>query len=156
MIHRNDGSVDLICTLLNCLLWWQPNTPDAQMECITRRLSDRWSCSFLCTAHASAMLLLRLFFFLGGGVGQTQAWMPAFVLAHYAFPRWYEFGDRRWNDVLTGENRRTRRKSCPSATLSSTNPTWIDPGANAGLRGERPATNDLSHGTALTVLNRVL
>jgi hypothetical protein len=51
--------------------------------------------------------------------------------------------------ILTGENRGTRRKTCPSATLSTTNPTWIDPGANPGLRGERPATNDLSHGTAL-------
>jgi hypothetical protein len=30
--------------------------------------------------------------------------------------------------------------------------TWIDPGANPGLCSERPATNDLSHGTAL-VLN---
>jgi hypothetical protein len=29
-----------------------------------------------------------------------------------------------------------------------TNPTWIDPGANPGLRGERPATNRLSYGTA--------
>jgi hypothetical protein len=38
----------------------------------------------------------------------------------------------------------------PSATLSTTNPTWIDPGANPGLRGERPATNDLSNGTALS------
>jgi hypothetical protein len=27
----------------------------------------------------------------------------------------------------------------PSATLSTTNPTWKDPGANPGLRGERPA-----------------
>jgi hypothetical protein len=51
--------------------------------------------------------------------------------------------------ILTGENRRTRRKTCPSATLSTTNPTWIVPGANPGLRGERPATDDLSHGTAL-------
>jgi hypothetical protein len=50
--------------------------------------------------------------------------------------------------ILTGENRRTRRRTCPSATLPTTNPTWIDPGANSGLRGERPATNDLSHGTA--------
>jgi hypothetical protein len=25
-------------------------------------------------------------------VVQTQAWIPAFVLAYYAFPRWYEFG----------------------------------------------------------------
>jgi hypothetical protein len=45
--------------------------------------------------------------------------------------------------ILTGENRRTRRKTCPSATLPTTNPTWIDQGANPGLRGERPATNDL-------------
>jgi hypothetical protein len=39
-------------------------------------------------------------------------------------------------------------ENLPSATLSTTNPTWIDPGANPGLRGERPATNRLSHGTA--------
>jgi hypothetical protein len=51
--------------------------------------------------------------------------------------------------ILTGENRRTLRKTCPSATLSTTNPTLIDPVANRGLRGERPATNHLSHGTAL-------
>jgi hypothetical protein len=70
------------------------------------------------------------------------------TLAYYAFPRWYEFGERRWNDILTGENRRTRRKSCPSATLSTTNPTWIDPGANPGLRGERSAINNLRYGTA--------
>jgi hypothetical protein len=70
------------------------------------------------------------------------------TLAYYAFPRWYEFGERRWNDILTRENRRTPRKTCPSATLSTTNPTWIDPGAKPGLRSERPATNDLSHGTA--------
>jgi hypothetical protein len=33
--------------------------------------------------------------------------------------------------------------------LSTTNPTWTDPGSNPGLRGERPATNRLSHATAL-------
>jgi hypothetical protein len=46
---------------------------------------------------------------------------------------------------LTGENRSTRGKTCPSATLSTTNPTRIDP----GLRDERPATSRLSHGTAM-------
>jgi hypothetical protein len=35
-------------------------------------------------------------------------------------------------------------ENLPSATLSTTNPTWIDP----GLHGERPTTNRLSHGTA--------
>jgi hypothetical protein len=49
---------------------------------------------------------------------------------------------------LTAENRSTWGKTCPSATLSTTNPTWTDPGLNLGLRGERPATNRLSHGTA--------
>jgi hypothetical protein len=49
---------------------------------------------------------------------------------------------------LIGENRRTRGKSCPSATLSTTNPTWTDPGSNPCLRGGRPAANRLSHGTA--------
>jgi hypothetical protein len=41
--------------------------------------------------------------------------------------------------ILTGENRRTRRKPCPSSTLSTTDPAWIDPGANPGLHCERPA-----------------
>jgi hypothetical protein len=49
---------------------------------------------------------------------------------------------------LTGENRSTRRKARPSATLSTINPTWTDPGSNPGFRGERPATNRLSHGTS--------
>ena len=47
---------------------------------------------------------------------------------------------------LTGENRSTRGKTCPSATLSTTNPTWTDPGSSPVLRGRRPATNRLSHG----------
>jgi hypothetical protein len=49
---------------------------------------------------------------------------------------------------LTGENRRTRGKTCPSATLSTTNPIWTDPGSNPALRGGRPAANRLNHGTA--------
>jgi hypothetical protein len=52
---------------------------------------------------------------------------------------------------LTGENRSTRRETCLSATFSTTNPTWTDPGSNPGLRGERPATNRLSHGTAIFI-----
>jgi hypothetical protein len=50
---------------------------------------------------------------------------------------------------LTGENRSTwgGGGTCPSATLSTTNPTWTDPGSNPGLRSERPATNRLSQVT---------
>ena len=49
---------------------------------------------------------------------------------------------------LTRENQSTPG-TCPSATLSTINLTWTDTGSNPGLRGERPATNRLSHGTAL-------
>jgi hypothetical protein len=59
-----------------------------------------------------------------------------------------EYGERRWSDI-DRENRRTRRKTCPCASLSTTNPTWIVLGANPGIRDEKPATNLLSHGTAL-------
>jgi hypothetical protein len=46
--------------------------------------------------------------------------------------------------IFTGENQRTQRKIGPSATLSTTNPTWTEP----GLSGGRLVTNCLSHGTA--------
>jgi hypothetical protein len=42
-------------------------------------------------------------------------------------------------------NRRRRRNTSPSATLSTKNNTQTDPGANPGLHGEKPATNRLSH-----------
>jgi hypothetical protein len=32
--------------------------------------------------------------------------------------------------------------------LSTTNPTWPDPGSNPGRRGGKPATNRLSYGAA--------
>jgi hypothetical protein len=50
---------------------------------------------------------------------------------------------------LTGENRSTRGKTCPTVTLSTANTTWTDPGSNPGLRGGRPTANFLSHGTAM-------
>jgi hypothetical protein len=48
----------------------------------------------------------------------------------------------------TGEKRGTRLEACPSATLSTTNPTWTEPGSNPGLRRGRSAANRLSHGRA--------
>jgi hypothetical protein len=55
--------------------------------------------------------------------------------------------EHQWNEIDRGKPT-TRRKTCPSATLSTTNLTWTYLGSNPGLRGERPATNRLSHGTA--------
>jgi hypothetical protein len=39
-------------------------------------------------------------------------------------------------------------KTCPSATLFTTNPTLPDPGLNPGRRGGKPATNRFSYGAA--------
>jgi hypothetical protein len=44
-----------------------------------------------------------------------------------------------------GESRRIKRRTCPSATLSTANATITDPGAKQGLCCERPAANCLSH-----------
>jgi hypothetical protein len=48
-----------------------------------------------------------------------------------------------WNYIGRGKPKNSE-KTCPSATLSTTNPTMIDP----GLRGDMPATNHLRHATA--------
>jgi hypothetical protein len=50
--------------------------------------------------------------------------------------------------ILTGENGRTWRETCPSASLSTTNPTWTDMSANPGRHREMPVTNHLSHDMA--------
>jgi hypothetical protein len=50
--------------------------------------------------------------------------------------------------ILTGENQSTGRRTCHSATLSTTNLKRTDPGSNAGPSVESPATDRLSHGTA--------
>jgi hypothetical protein len=89
---------------------------------------------------------VRLFFFPEGGWVKPKRGC-LLTLTYYAFPRWYEFGERRWNDIDRGKPKNSE-KNLSTATLSTTNPTWIDPGANPDLRGERQATNDLSHGTA--------
>jgi hypothetical protein len=59
--------------------------------------------------------------------------------------------EHRWKEIDRGKPKYSE-KNCPSATLFTTNPTWTDPGLNPGFRGERPATNRLSHGTAFNIL----
>jgi len=41
--------------------------------------------------------------------------------------------DSHGGTILTGEKRRTRRETCPSSSLSATNSTRTDEGANTGL-----------------------
>jgi hypothetical protein len=48
------------------------------------------------------------------------------------------------------------KKTCPSATLSTTNLTWHDLGSNKGRRGGKPANNCLRYGTACQLLYWVI
>jgi hypothetical protein len=59
-----------------------------------------------------------------------------------------------WNEI-DRENPLYSERNLPQCHLSTTNPTWTDPGSNPGLCGERPATNRLSHGTAFRHCLRV-
>jgi hypothetical protein len=49
--------------------------------------------------------------------------------------------------ILTEENRRTRRKTFPSAISTTINPVWTDEGANPGLLVKRLETDCLNHDT---------
>jgi hypothetical protein len=53
-----------------------------------------------------------------------------------------------WNEYWQGKPKYSE-KTCPSATLSTTNPTWLDPGLNPGRCYGKTATNRLSYGAAL-------
>jgi hypothetical protein len=58
--------------------------------------------------------------------------------------------------ILEEENRCTLKVICPNAALSTTNIPWACLGYNPALRGERPASNHLSHGAAVTRLLSLL
>jgi hypothetical protein len=61
--------------------------------------------------------------------------------------RWWRLWRNWWNEDWQRKPKYSE-KTCPSATLSITNPTWLDPGLNPGRRGGKPATNRLSNGAA--------
>jgi hypothetical protein len=60
---------------------------------------------------------------------------------------WWWLWSSRWNENWQGKPKHSE-KTCPSATLFATNPTWPDLGSNPGRLGGKPATNRLSYGTA--------
>jgi hypothetical protein len=54
-----------------------------------------------------------------------------------------EYGGMNWQGKP-----KYSEKTCPGATLSTTNSTWPDPGLNPGHRCGKPATNRFSYGAA--------
>jgi hypothetical protein len=68
-------------------------------------------------------------------------------MAYCTCPRWLRWWRIWCNEDWQGKPKFSE-KTCPSATLSTTNPTWPDPGSNPSRRGGKPATNRLSYGAA--------
>jgi hypothetical protein len=94
-------------------------------------------------------------FFCGEGA-RSRSYGRTVALRLTVQPLWWRW--ERWSVFLffqvmehqTGEIRSTRGKFYHSATLSTTNLIWTDLRSNLELRGGRPATTRLSHGTAIT------
>jgi hypothetical protein len=88
----------------------------------------------------------RIFFLIcivGGGIKVHSTLRPP--MAYCASPGWLWWWKNRWND-WQGKLKYSK-KTCPSAALSTANPTCC-PYANPGRYGGKPASNRLSYGTA--------
>jgi hypothetical protein len=97
------------------------------------------------------------FFFNSHSGGWNPFWVHSArrpLLAFCTYPWWLWRWRILWNEDWQGKPKHSER-TCPSATLSTTNPTSPDSGANPGRRGEKPATNRLSYGTAYQKLSRI-
>jgi hypothetical protein len=92
-----------------------------------------------------------IFFFIirrvGGGVQTGSTRHVGHWMAYCTCPGWLWWWRTWWNEDWQGKPKYSE-KTYLSATLSTTNPTWPDPGSNPGHRGGKPATNRLSYGAA--------
>jgi hypothetical protein len=80
---------------------------------------------------------------VGCGVQTVSSRHVGHKLAYSICPMWLWGWSIWWYEDWQGKLKYSV-KTCPSATLSITNPTWPDPGSNPGLRGGKPATNRLT------------
>jgi hypothetical protein len=82
-----------------------------------------------------------MLFFIASGVCCGHFW----PIVPVPDDRWGWLWSDWWNEDWQGKPKYSE-KTCPSATLSITNPTWPDPGLNPGRHGGKPATNRLIYG----------
>jgi hypothetical protein len=97
-------------------------------------------------------MFLPVFFLIrivGGGVQTGSTRHVGHWMAYCTCPGWLWWWRIWWNEDWQGKPKYSE-KTCPSATLSTTNPTWPEPGLNPGRRGGKPATNSLSYGAAFS------
>jgi hypothetical protein len=97
----------------------------------------------------SGIQISLVFFVSFFGWGETEStWYVGHCWPIVPAPddRWWLWSSR-WNENWQGKPKYSE-ETCPSATLSTTNPTSPDLLSNPGHRGGKPTTNRLSYGTA--------
>jgi hypothetical protein len=97
----------------------------------------------ICSALPSVLQYSHFYIFFYSWWGETTSlfYQPQMM------DGWSWLWSNWWNEDWQGK-RRYSEKTCPSTTLSTTNPTWPDPGSNPGRRGAKPLTNRLVCGAA--------
>jgi hypothetical protein len=124
----------------------------ARLYCIASNLKLReatWDShkdmTFVNTPHH----MFSQFFFPGWGETDCEStWYVGHCWPIVPAPddRWWLWSSW-WDEDWQGKPKYSE-KTCPSASLSTTNPTWPDLGSNPGRRGGKPETNRLSYGAA--------
>ena len=79
--------------------------------------------------------------------GGASAHLTTPAVAQSVKCRWWMNENRSEVQWCWRQSRRTRTKTCYSATLPTTTLEWTGLGSNPSLRNESSATNRLSHGT---------
>jgi hypothetical protein len=95
------------------------------------------------------MVLTSFFLLSWGGARLSPLGRSAtnWAIAPASDDRWRMWCSR-WSKNWQGKPKYSE-KTCPSATLFTTNPTWLDLGSNPGRSGGKPETNRLSYGAAI-------
>jgi hypothetical protein len=86
---------------------------------------------------------------VGGGVHTGSTWH----VGHFwpIVPAPCDCKNGKFGGMKIGKGNRSTRRYAAPAPLSTTNPTWPDPGTNTGRRVGKPASNCLSYGVWSTL-----
>jgi hypothetical protein len=130
---------------------------NAKMQYYTLKISENvWGCKGAFALSCSDRLIdkdIDVLFVHGAGVESSPLLLWPFIIQLYQ--PWMIDGEdcgaisrvNKWHRKW-----KSSEKICPSATLSASDPTWLDPESNPGCHGGKPATNHLSYSTAISHL----
>jgi hypothetical protein len=106
-------------------------------------------CYLLLQLSPAFVSLPKPLIFFASGVGLSPLYCGHFwPIVPAPDNRWGWLWSNWWNKDWQGKPKYLE-KTCPSAILSTTNPTWPDRGSNPGRPRGKPATNRLNYGAAL-------